>query len=101
MTSDHMSNAVGFQRSQRGILTVLLLRRLRRQTPGPGGNKEFTPWGQNQSRGFCQNFAQPSQVVRGDAATPEATEGLPQPGLATTAGPALVLRPKMQSGRIS
>ena len=51
-----------------------------RDTDGRGGNKEFTPWGQNQGRDFCWDFAQPSQVVRGGAAAPDATGGLPQPG---------------------
>ena len=51
-----------------------------RGTDSRGGNKEFTPRGQDQGRGFHLDFAQPSQVVRGGTATQDATEGLPQPG---------------------
>ena len=39
-----------------------------RDTDGRGGNKESTPQGPNQGRNFCWDFAQPSQVVRGDVA---------------------------------
>ena len=50
--------------------------------------KEFTPQGQDQGRDFYRDFAQPSQAVRGDAATPGATGGLPQLGPTKTTGPA-------------
>ena len=53
----------------------------------PAPNKEFTPRGQNQGRGFRRDLAAPSQVVRDGTATPDATKGLPQPGPAATAGP--------------
>ena len=57
-------------------------------TDGRAGNKDSTPQGQNQGQDFCRDFAQPSQVVQGDAAKLGATEGLPQPGPAKTARPA-------------
>ena len=49
-------------------------------TDGKGGKKEFTPWGQDQGRNFCRDFAQPRQVVRGGTAAPDANRGLPPAG---------------------
>ena len=42
---------------------------------------EVTWPGQNWGRDFYQDFVQPSQAVRGDADTPDATAGPHQPGL--------------------
>ena len=49
--------------------------------------KEFAPQGQGQVRDFCRDFTQPSQVVWGGTAAPDATKGLPQLGPAATAAP--------------
>ena len=46
--------------------------------------------GQNQGRDFCRDLVQPSQVVRGDAATLDATTGRHQPEPAGTDGPSQV-----------
>ena len=49
--------------------------------------KEFAPQGQGQVRDFCRDFTQPSQVVWGGTAAPDATKGLTQLGPAATSGP--------------
>ena len=71
MTSDHTSNAVGFQRYRRDNLTVLLLRQLRHGTPtAEAATKNSRFWGQNQVRDFDWDFTQPGQVVRARASQP-------------------------------
>ena len=44
------------------------------------GREVTVTWGQNQGRDFYSDFVQPSQVVRGDADTPDATAGPHPPG---------------------
>ena len=86
VTSNHTSYAAGFQRFSGGQPYGATTKTAQaRDTDGRGGNKEFTPRGQNQGRDFCQDCAQPGQVVRDDIPG-DATKRLPQPGPAATAG---------------